>query len=165
MKKGQEKKMLLFHCLQVCHLSGFPWNYALFPLGYFLPLFRSILYQKIWTNGHSRCLGHLGAHFFICVGSVGLCVMCGPQLLNTWGREVFLTEKRESLLHGADRTPVLLLFCSPFPCLLPWLIAEAWGGSRVCVRHTDPKLMTSAVKLSDGNANIVPWIRMQFSGK
>lgn len=71
---------------------------------------RNALYQKVWTNGPSRCLGHLSAHLFICVGPVGPCAVCGPQILPTLGRKVLLTENRESVLHSADRTPVLLPF-------------------------------------------------------
>lgn len=37
LKKGREKKMLLFHYLQVYHLSGFPWKYTIFLLDIFSP--------------------------------------------------------------------------------------------------------------------------------
>lgn len=109
-KKGERKRG---YCFTICRSTiylVFPGNILFFPPGFFFFLSRNALYQKVWTNGHSRCLGCLGAHLFICVGPVGLCVVSGPQILHTLGRNVLLTENRESPLHNADRTPVLLTF-------------------------------------------------------
>lgn len=72
---------------------------------FFLLAFFFSFKKKVWTNGPSRCLGHLGAQLFICVGPIGLCAMCGPQILHTVGSNVLHAENRQFLF-----LPVLIPF-------------------------------------------------------
>lgn len=100
------------YCFTICRSTvylSFPGNTLFVPPGFLFFVFpsRNTLYQKVWTNGPSRCLGHLGAHLFICVGPVGLCAVCGPQIQPTLGKKVLLTENSKSLLHGADSSVLL----------------------------------------------------------
>lgn len=102
---------------------------------------RNVLYLKAWTNGPSRCLGHLGAHLFICVGPIRLSAVCEPQILHTLGRNIF---------------PFVL------PCLSlwsQWIITGAWRGSRFAVSSLTPGCLLVSV---NRRASL---IKKQFAGE